>query len=125
KDHDYRYLYYNMAWSPDSSRLAFKAYKADSSISDIASISTGENGPDLKVHLTTDRNPEADLAWFPDGKHLLFTMQSPDNKGRMPFKLSIEEGSEPELLTGMKDDLKYNGVTLSPDGKWAVFATAK
>jgi len=125
KDHPYRYLYYNMGWSPDGSRLAFKAYKADDSICDIASISTGENGPDLKVHLTSDKKPEADLAWLPDGKHLLITMQSPELKRRMPYKLSIAEGSEPELLSGIETDLNYNGVTISPDGKWAVFATSK
>lgn len=124
-DHEYRYMYYNMAWSADSSRLAFKAYKADSAISDIVSISTDENDHDLRVHLTTDKNPEADMAWFPDGKHLLLSLKPSDNKGRILYKLSIEEGSEPELLVETENDLKFNGVTISPDGKWAVIATAK
>ncbi|MBD3673312.1 MAG: PD40 domain-containing protein [Planctomycetaceae bacterium] len=122
-DHDYRYFYWNMAWSPDSSRIAIKCYKQNSSIVDIISFKTTGEDRDLRVHLTTDRNPEADLAWYPDGEHLLITLNSPEHNRHLPYKLSIEEGSEPELLKNIPLDMNYNGVTVSPDGKWAIFAT--
>lgn len=124
-DHKYRYFYWNMAWSPDSSRIAIKCYEKNSSIVDIISFKTSGEDRDLRVHLSTDRNPEADLAWYPDGKHLLLTLNSPEHNRRLPYKLSIEEGSEPELLERIDLDMNYNGVTITPDGKWAIFATSK
>ena len=124
-DHKYRYFYWNMAWSPDSSRIAIKCYEKNSSVVDIISFKTTGDDRDLRVHLTTNQNPEADLAWYPDGKHLLVTFNSPEHNRHLPYKLSIEEGSEPELLDNIDLSLNYNGVTMTPDKKWAIFATSK
>ncbi|MBD3673313.1 MAG: hypothetical protein HUJ26_07280 [Planctomycetaceae bacterium] len=124
--HDYRYFFWNMAWSPDSSRIAIKCYKQNSNEVDIISFNTklGED-IDLRVHLTTEKNPEADLAWFPQGKHLLITMRDPERQRNLPYKLSIAEGSEPQLLEEIDDDVNYNGATVAPNGKYALFPTRR
>ncbi|MCG6156400.1 hypothetical protein [Rubinisphaera margarita] len=123
-DHEYRLIYWNMVWSPDSSRLLFKAYKQNSKIVDIATISmTGEH--QLTVHMTTDRSPDNDMAWFPDGEHVLVNMATPDLKQRLLYKwkLGSEEPTEP--LHGIDRSLRYNNVTISPDQKWIIMSTAR
>jgi len=124
KDHEYRLIYWNMAWSPDSQRLLFKAYKQDSGIADLATVHmTGE--PRLTVHLTTDRSPDNDMAWFPDGEHVLVNMATPDRKTRLLYKWKLGGDEPTEPFPGIDPSLRYNNVTISPDQKWIIMSTAR
>lgn len=123
--HPYRSIYYNMAWSPDSRRLLFKAYKTSYRESDVVSIRMAGESRDLKVHLSGQNNPDADMAWYPDGKHVLLSMFSSKHMKYLPHKLNVETGEPPEVAAGLDLGLNYHGLTISPDGKWIVMCTTK
>ncbi len=61
------------------------------------------------------------LARSPDGKKLLFSAKSPEEKKSRLYTLSVDGGQEKELCTPQEADDFY-GVMWSPDGKYIYFA---
>lgn len=124
-DHPYRYLYYNMAWAPDCSRLLLKAYEESPSDSDLISVDVRGDKPDLKVHLEGDNNFDADIAWTPDGKHVLISRIDPKTNKRLLHRLNIATGEAPVLMPGIDPELTYGGVVVSPDQQWIIMCTQR
>jgi TolB protein len=121
-DHDFRSIYYNMNWSPDSSRLAFKARTQNDYA--LASIDMAGDDPDLQVHFSTNQNFEANLAWAPDGRRILFTMRNEELKRHQLFELDSRTNDPPRLIEGPDENISYlGGVAFTRDGERIILVT--
>lgn len=123
--HPFQYIYYNMGWSPDSRRLAFKS-RQDPSQYVLASVDMMADDPDLKLHLTTTKNFDPDLCFSPDGKRILFSMQAePGNRWQL-HQLEIDRDAPPTVVVGIVGEFSHlGGVTFIPDGRALILVTRK
>ncbi len=113
----YSYLYYNMAWSPDSRRICFRGTK-DNNVSELASVAVGGDKRDVKVHYGGPRAFDNDPCWSPDGRKLYLGLQSTEHKRHLIHELDVAAGGEPRLVPGQ--DVTVAAATNScwtPDGR--------
>lgn len=117
-DNPYSSVYWNMGWSPDSTRLVFKGVKSNGETG-IASIgSQGGEQPDLRVHFTTKNTFENDMAWSPDGTRILFGMKTPELKYVALHEFNPNSNEPPVLVKGQDLDAgPLCDVCWTPDGK--------
>lgn len=116
-DNPYSSVYWNMGWSPDSTRLMFKGVKSNGE-SGIASVSAAGDKPDLKVHLTTKNTFENDIAWSPDGTRVVFGMKAPEDQYVALYEFNPHSNEPPTRVKGQ--DLTVGplcDVCWTPDGK--------
>ncbi|SFJ41338.1 EF-hand domain-containing protein [Planctomicrobium piriforme] len=119
--HPYSYLYYNMGWSPDSERLAFKADKPNSY--ELVSVKMTGDDPDLKVHWSSPTSFDADLTWTPDGKKVLFGWTAPNHKHGMLHELELTPNAVPQVVKGVNPEWTSLSAYFTPDGEWFVVVT--
>ncbi|WP_437230348.1 EF-hand domain-containing protein [Planctomicrobium sp. SH661] len=119
KDHEYQMIFYNMCWSPDSSRLAFHA--TDKKGSHIASIAMTEDAPDLQVHYSDRKAIDNDIAWSPEGDRIYFTGPAPPLSGyRLQVTTPEKTGT---IVPGIPETKPVHGVCLIPGGKGFIFSS--
>jgi TolB protein len=122
EDHPYSYIYYNMNWSPDGSRLAFKGRSQEGTT--LASISMTGDDPDLKTHHQSTRNFDADISWAPDGRRIYFSLHTQQHRKFVLHVIDTETDDPPRIAEGIDLDFTfYGGVTFTPDGKGMIVVT--
>jgi TolB protein len=122
ENHPFRYIYYNMNWSPDSRRLVFKT-TSQAGGNDLASISMVGDDPDLKVHFSSEQWFEADISWAPDGRRILFALRSEEHRRNLLHELDTESDDPPKIVDGIDEELSFGGVCFTPDGQGIVVVT--
>lgn len=80
----YSSIVWNLGWSHDSRRIAFKGRLRETGIEEVAVIDVGP-----PHRLTVLHSPasgiNADFTWSPDSEQVLFSMHSPEHKGHRLF----------------------------------------
>lgn len=114
--HDYKQIFWNMAWSPDSRFVCFKGEKANGTL-DVATLDIASETPALKVHHSTELNINADFAWHPNGERIAFGMYCPDRKKLQIYELNPSKDDPPTLFPGQDETRNNNDVCWTPDGE--------
>ena len=120
-DHPYQYIYWNMCWSPDSRKIAFKGKTEtheEISVLPITGVSK------IRKLFSTNESMGEDLAWSPDGKRLLFNMYSPPHRRELIFQLDIAANSSPRLVPEINTAMPWKSICFSPDGKWMILSSS-
>ena len=112
----YQAIYWNSAWSPDGQRLCFKGFKTDGT-SEVASISTSGEDPDLKVHYSGKVNINADFAWHPKGDRVIFAMTCPERGFVQLYEFNPGTDAAPKLVEGQDITRNNTDACWTPDGK--------
>lgn len=113
----YTQIYWNMGWSPDSGRLAFKGTRTNGKM-EIASIRMSGSDRDLRVHYSGENRTENDIAWSPDGKRVLFGMKAPEDKYMMMYEFNPNTKDPPQRLRGQDPEAgQLCDACWTPDGK--------
>jgi Tol biopolymer transport system component len=120
-DGQYRQIYWNMTWSPDSQRICFKGLRADGS-EEVASVSADPDKPRLKVH-HSGKNIVADFAWHPGGNRVAFCMFCPERKVTQIYEFNPDAADPPQLLKGQDPNTANTSVCWTPDGKQLIVIT--
>jgi Tol biopolymer transport system component len=108
----------NPVWSPDSSRIVFKAAADPSSIYDLYhKHSTGISNEQLLFKSDQDKTP---TDWSSDGRFILFDSIDPVTKSDIWF-LPLSGDSKPQPFS--KTGANETGARFSPDGKWVAYAS--
>jgi Tol biopolymer transport system component len=116
----YRYVYWNLCWSPDGKRIAFKGQCPDESYElAYASAESSDKGFQVLYKGQTD----SDLAWHPEGKQLVFSMRDPMRKYPQLFWINPDDVKAPRLLIGQPMDRANLNCAWSPDGKQLAFSS--
>jgi Tol biopolymer transport system component len=102
-------------WSPDGTRIAFRA-RADDNSDVWVMDADGSN----KTRLTTDPAFDGDPRWSPDGSRLLFTSQ---RTGDYEIWVMDADGTNQRNLTNHAADDEYP--TWSPDGALIAFHSSR
>jgi TolB protein len=113
-DNPYTSLFWNMGWSPDSSRLCFKGARGE--MHDVASVRVGGK-PHLKVHHTGTQNMNADFAWHPSGHRVVFAMYCPERARTQLYEFDPDANDPPKLVAGQNPNINNTDVCWTPDGK--------
>lgn len=114
--HDYRQIYWNMTWSPDSRWLCFKGHKADGT-NDVVTLDTNSDRPKPRVHHSTTLNVNADFAWHPDGNRIVFGMHCPERKKTQLYEFNPNNDEPPTLFPGQDETRNNTDVCWMPDGQ--------
>ena len=116
RKHDYKQIYWNMTWSPDSRFVCFKGEKSDGTIEVVTLDMTSEK-PTPKVHHSTKLNINADFAWHPDGNRIAFGMYCPERKKLQIYEIDPSKNDPPVLFPGQDETRNNNDVCWTPDGE--------
>ncbi len=114
----YSNIYWNMAWSPDSSSLCFLARKAADRAFEVTTVKTAGKKPHLKVHFKGKISPFQDMAWHPSGDMIVFGSPAVP---RQLLQFNPHEDKAPEPLGITVDGNKNGDVCFTPDGKHLLF----
>lgn len=112
---DYRQIYWNMTWSPDSQRICFKGLKLDGT-EDVATVGIDPNKPNLKVHVS-GKNITTDFAWHPSGDRLIFVMYCPERAISQLYEFNPNSADPPKLVAGQDPKSANTAMCWTPDGK--------
>jgi Tol biopolymer transport system component/tRNA A-37 threonylcarbamoyl transferase component Bud32 len=105
-------------WSPDSTRIVFKAAADPSAIYDLyQKQSTSMSNEVLLLKSDQDKTP---TDWSPDGRFILFDSIDPVSKSDIWF-LPVSGDSKPQPF--LKTDKSETGGRFAPDGKWVAYAS--
>lgn len=121
----YRWIYYNMEWSPDSRQLCFKGTISGGQEVCIVSVADGA------VRKLTEVDTIGDFSWHPDGSSILLAglLKSlggavPDSqystKGNRLYRFDLRTDTM-SLYPGQPMNQNNTGMAWSPDGKQIVF----
>lgn len=114
--HDYKQIFWNMTWSPDSRFLCFKGQKADGT-QEVVTLDTVSEKPEPKVHHSTKQNINSDFAWHPDGNRIVFGMRCEERKHVQLYEFDPGQDVPPALLPGQDETRNNTDVCWTPDGK--------
>jgi len=117
----YSQIYWNMTWSPDSTRLCFKGTSSDGNQEQIGLLTVLKRPTESKLRYAGVHY--ADFAWHPDGKRIVFTKTSPERKRQQLYEFNPDNDDEPTLVAGQPADRQNMDVCWSPDGNRLVFAS--
>jgi TolB protein len=112
----YQSTYWNMGWSPDGARLCFKGTKGDGT-HEVASVSTVDGMPDLKVHHSGKLAINADFGWHPKGDRIIFAMQCIERGFTQLYEFNPQKSDPPVLVVGQDKARNNTDVSWTPDGK--------
>jgi Tol biopolymer transport system component len=115
----YTQIYWNATWSPDSERLCFLGLKADNT-RDLATVRVNRPEDGIKVHVSSP-HLNADAAWHPEGKRLVFIDRSEELKRQQLFEINPDSDAPPKLFEGQDPAAVNVGPCWSPDGAYLVF----
>lgn len=107
----------SLAWSPDSSQIAFSSYTGIDPGRDIFTISAG-GGPVNR--LTTGLSNEGGPAWSPDGSQIAFTFSLEGPGEHSDIHIMNADGTNHRNLTGTPT-INEVGAGWSPDGSAIAF----
>jgi TolB protein len=116
----YRYVYWNMAYSPDSKRLVFKGKLALGHEIAIVNVA-GE--PELRRRFRSNEEMGSDFGWAPDGRRILFNMHSRQHGKSLIFQIDPDGVDPPKIVPEAMTTLPWQSICFSPDGNWMVLAT--
>ena len=104
-------------YSPDGRYIAYRTQKIPGYESDLFRLAIYDRKTGKTRILTEDfRDWVTSFMWAPDGKSLYFTA---DYRGHVPiFRVDVRSGKIRKVL----DVKTVDSFTISPDGKWLVFA---
>lgn len=110
----YNRIFWNIAWSPDNKRIAFRGTTKDGkhvvAIVDVRGEKFG------LVH-RAEGNFQATLAWSPDGKRILMIKQCPERNNRLQvYYVDPDTNDPPQLLPAQAPDRDHHHMCYSPDG---------
>lgn len=112
--HGYQSIWYNSNWTPDSSRLAFRATNQEGS--HIVSIAMTGDDTDLQVHFSTPLSVENDIAWSNDGKRIYFNAAPEKGKSYRLHQVQADHGAKAERVASIPEDLMTCSICRIPDG---------
>jgi Ca2+-binding EF-hand superfamily protein len=110
----YSQIFWNMTWSPDSSRICFKGLRPDG-VMEIAVVNASGAELGFKVH-HRGGTINADFAWHPEGRRLVFSMLNTDLGRVQLYELDPDGDGPPVLMPGQDPDLNNTDACWTPDG---------
>ena len=115
----YKNISWNMVWSPDGKRIAFKGLNAEGKeelgIVDARGAKFG--------HIRRFEGPMlASFAWSPIESRILFVALDPQTRRHQIYFVDPDTNDPPRLLPGQDDLRGYSDVSYSPDGRKIVFS---
>lgn len=118
----YLQIYWNMAWSADGKRIAFKASDKQGKLQFGIVDSRGE-----KFGLVTRDEGDllASFAWSPDNSHVLFVKKAPDKAFHQVFSAAPDTKDIPKPLPGLDPLRRSSDIAYSPDGKRLLLTCGK
>lgn len=111
----YQQIFWNAAWSPDGKRLCFKGLRGGSM--EVATVNMTGDQPKLTVHLSTKLNVNADFAWHPGGKRVIFSMFCPERNHVQMYEFDPDQKDPPTLVKGQDEHRNNTDMCWTPDGK--------
>ena len=116
KEFGYQQIYWNMSWSPDGKKICFKATKADNE-NEVAMIDADGDQPNLKVLFSTKNHLNADFAWHPSGKRIVFATMNLPTKTTQLFEVDPTMIGPAVLVKGQDPQRNNTDACWTPDGK--------
>jgi Tol biopolymer transport system component len=114
----------DVSLSPDGRRLAFVG-ELDSSIAPYrrALFIAQRNGSRVRTIVGFRRDVGAHFGWAPNGRHIVYTVNSQSPPGRQPNVARIRpDGTHRVILTHVtRSGLGKGGASYSPNGRWIVY----
>lgn len=111
----YRQIFWNFAWSPDSSQIAFRGLRSDGK-HELAIVDARGAKHGLQTHNEAGSLPA--LAWTSKGPSLVFSKPSPDHENRHQlFTTDLKTMDASKRLPGLDPARGYLDMCFSPDGK--------
>lgn len=110
----YSHIYWNMAWSPDGKRIAFKAKNRSEKLEIGIVDARGE-----KFGLVSRDEGELleSVAWTRDSSQVLFVKKSLERAHYQIFSAAADTKDAPKFLAGNDPERSYQDIAFSPDGK--------
>jgi len=102
-------------WSPDGSRVAFRAVAEDQSIHLFVAPSDGSAAERNVLTGLGEMEPDS---WTPDGRSLIFTDSHPDGSDDL---MVVDVDGPPRVRPLIKTPYAEASAALSPDGKWLAY----
>lgn len=120
-DSPYQLIYWNMAWSPDNKRIAFKGITTDGEKEVGIVDARGEKFGLIRRPAFGDVHES--LAWSADGSRILVTKPCPERENRTQVYWFNPDRDEPlQLLAGQDPTRPAVTAACSPDGKKLVIS---
>jgi TolB protein len=111
----YRSIYWNMAWSPDSKRIAFKGITSEGKTEVGIVDARGEKFGLIRRPFT---DVHESLSWSPDGSRIYVTKPCPERENRSQVYVFNPDKDEPlQLLEHQESERPAITAVSSPDGK--------
>lgn len=114
-DHPYEQIFWNAAWSPDGRRICFKATRAPK-LQEVAIVDFAGEKPSLKVIVSREAAINADFAWHPNGKRIVFAMFCPERGHTQLYEFNPDTDAPPQLVPGQDETRNNTDVCWTPDG---------
>jgi beta-lactamase regulating signal transducer with metallopeptidase domain/Tol biopolymer transport system component len=118
-DWDYKRVYWNPTWSPDSKEICFKASHQQGH-SEFAIVNVEDDVPTIRRRINADGFNE-DIAWHPDGTRILIPKAAANGVPCQIYEFGPDDADEPAPLVGQPQDRHNSGMCWSRDGKTLFF----
>lgn len=118
----YQQISWNMVWSPDGKRIAFKGLTIEGKEELAIVDARGEQHGLIRRH---EGPMLASFAWSPLENRVLFIKPDPATRRHQIFFVDPDTKDLPQLLPAQDDLRGYSDVAYSPDGKKIVFSCHK
>lgn len=119
--HPYRFLHQQMAWSSDSSQIAFKGRLNDEE-HEVALVNAKDGN--LVRRFRSAEWIGDDLAWSSDANEILFPLKRSGQKQSLIYRLSADSNQPPRFDKLAGDQQSWKSVCFTRDGKRMVLAAS-
>lgn len=117
----YSRVYWNMAWSSDDRKIAFKASRPNNLPEEIALVDLKQ--PDRVRVLLDDANHIApDVGWSPDDRELLISNRQSGGRGPSLYRLPVDGQGKMQRLENHPESWDISHGECSPDGQQIAIA---